>query len=158
MWKLLIVLLFACVAEACPLGKGEEQLTVQRVMRNLGRFTVKADMYALKGTQPHEKVSSAELKTTISDLELAISCARVASDSPTGFLLPTCTQALSGKEFDDYVALYVKLMKDFEAELVVYQKIFKDILEQKDNFGSAYLQSQKIEKIVEDAHKKLFGN
>lgn len=162
MWKLLVILLLTPVVEACPLGKGEEHLTIQRVMRNFGRFTLSADANALKGMNPHDKVSSAAIAKTIDDLEIAISCAQAAVLPPlAGALLPACTEALSETVRIDYINLYVKLMKDFESELVVYQNLYKLVLMQPEetrDFNGIYKQSKKIEELVDSAHKQLFRN
>lgn len=146
---------------ACPLGKGEAQLTVQRVMRNFGRFTLKADKNALRGKNPFDHVSSNEIRDSIADLDLAISCAEAVLAAPTGLKLPTCTQSLSGKMYDDYVSLYLQLMRDYSAGLREYQQIFKDILDRPENnrsFDAAYNYSKELEKLVDAAHKSLFGN
>lgn len=161
MFNLLVVLLLTQFAQACPLGKGEEQLTIQRVMRNFGRFVLVADMNALKGINPDEKVSTVQIKKGIDDLGLAISCAQAVIAKPEGALLPSCTEALSGQVREDYVAAYVRLMKGFEAAMIEYQNLYKKILthpESERNFEAVYRQSQKIEQLVEMAHKELFGN
>lgn len=159
--SLLPLLLFGIDAQACPLGKGEEHLTVQRVMRNLGRFMLTADSAALKGMNPHDKVTDTTLTKSIEDLNLVLSCTQAAIQSPKGPLLPNCTQALTAEAFTNYVTSYVRLMKDFEIEVLEYQKMFRALLalpESQRNYSAVYQQSQKIENLVNSAHKELFGN
>lgn len=158
---IVVLLLPMTFADACPLGKGEEHLTVQRVMRNLGRFMLAADSAALKGQNPHDKVSDTALAKSIADLDIVLSCTQAVIQSPTGPLLPGCTSALSGQAYENYVSSYVRLMKDFEVATLDYQNMFRALLalpEGKRNFSTIYQQSQKIENMVNEAHKELFGN
>lgn len=161
MLSLLIAILISPIADACPLGKGEAQLTIARVMRNFGRFTVEADSNALKGINPHDKVTVGQIRKSIDDLGVAISCAQAVLEAPHGDLLPSCTKALTGKAFKDYVSTYLRLMKEFEVALAVYQDLFKQALAKSENersFDVIYKQSKSIEELVDAAHKELLGH
>lgn len=161
MFNLLIALFINPIADTCPLGKGETHLTIARVMRNFGRFTVEADSNALKGMNPHDKVTIEHIRKSIDELGIAISCAQAVLESPKDDLLPSCTKALTGQAYGDYVSTYLRLMKDFEVALAVYQDLFKQVLAQPENernFEVIYKQSKSIEELVDAAHKELFGH
>lgn len=158
---LVLTLLSTQAALACPLGKNEEHLTIQRVMRNFGRFTLKADSVATKGVVPFETVTDLEITAAIEDLGLAISCANAVIESPQGDLLPSHASTLTGEEQKNYILLFVKFMNEFEAALKNYQTIYQTLLSTpvaSRSFKYAHEHSQQLEVFVDRAHKELFGN
>lgn len=68
----------------CPLGAKEDHLTVQRVMRNFGRFVGVADnvcVLALNSWR-HEPIPDAKLTEAIDKLSMAIDCANDVLKDP----------------------------------------------------------------------------
>ncbi len=96
--KLLLccLVLFPCLADACPLGAGEEALTFTRVMRNFGRNIAGADRAARKGELAPGEVTEAELRAAVVGLKVAGSCADTVATDRTGALYPRKAAELSG--------------------------------------------------------------
>lgn len=142
----------------CPLGQKETQLSIQRVMRNFGRFTLNADAISLKGLNPHDKVTDAELQVAIEKLGLAIDCAQAVLDNPTGSMLPDEATWLKDKAREDYISDFLYFMEDFRDKLVEYQQLFKDTLQQtpeERDYNSIRKKCLELDKLVEHAHKKV---
>lgn len=155
-----VLALFPVAALAvCPLGEKETHLTVHRVMRNFGRFTMDADYLCVKASNPAEKVMDAEITEAITKLDMAIDCASEVLKNPTGELLPSKLNLMNDeKEKADLVDDYIYFMTDFKDGLTQYRDLFKNLLAQpaaERNFTEADEKRQELDHLVTRAHKKL---
>lgn len=160
---LVLSLLFVPLASMadCPLGAKEDHLTIQRVMRNFGRFVMVADSVALNGVNPIEKpaIKDADISEAITKLGFAIDCSSEVLKNPTGDLLPSKLNLMTDeKEKAEIADDFVTFMGDFHDGLVEYQDMFKKLLAQPAtdrNFDEVNNKRQELDDLVERAHKKL---
>jgi hypothetical protein len=142
----------------CPLGEKEDHLTIQRVMRNFGRFIMPAENIAYRGQNKYDQVSDADLQEAIEKLSYVISCADAVIANPTGDLLPTVARSMTGDELKNYVDSLTFMMDEFKLSVTDYQSAFIKILaqpkEQRDLTGLLKM-TQDQDALVEKAHKKL---
>jgi hypothetical protein len=152
------VLFFSTYALAdCPLGAKEDHLTIQRIMRNFGRFVTPADMVTIKGVNPAEKVSDAELTDAIENLGKVIDCAQAVLDHPEGDLLPAESRRLEGSARKDYLDDFLLFMTDFRDGLKEYREMFQKTLLQKApdrDYKPLRQKCIELDNLVEHAHKK----
>lgn len=145
----------------CPLGAKETHLTVQRLMRNFGSYTLKADSLCLEGVNRWERDSITEERfpEAIHKLDLAILCAEEVLKDPTGDVLPSKISFIKDeKEIAELVDDYIYFMTDFKDGLIEYREIFKKLQAQKPaerNFEEANIKRQDLDTLVERAHRKL---
>ncbi|MGE0634685.1 MAG: hypothetical protein AB7O96_19890 [Pseudobdellovibrionaceae bacterium] len=156
---LISIVFLASFSSACPLGKNESHLTVQRVMRNLGRFTLHAESVTLKGINPHDTVQDSELQKAIDDLDIAMSCLQAVIQNPKGDLLPSHSQTFKGQGLEDYIHLYIALMREFKIVLFDFQKMLKAILltTGQRNFDIPRNHMLVIDEYVTRAHQAMSG-
>lgn len=154
----LLVLPFAALAN-CPLGEKETHLTVQRVMRNFGRFTGDADYLCVKSKNPHETITDAEITDVITKLGLVILCAEQVLKDPTGDVLPTKLVFMPDeKEKSELVDDYIYFMTDFKDAVIEYRNIFIGLLAQNPSertYTEVCEKYQDVDNLVNRAHKKL---
>lgn len=147
------------VGAECPLGAKETHLTVQRVMRNFGRYISDADHLCVKGQNPSEKVTDAEITLATANLGLAIACANEVLKNPTGDVLPSKLELMTDeKEKAELIDDYVYFMTDFRDELVLYRSMFQNVLAQpasERDFQEVNEKRQDVDQLVNRAHKKL---
>ncbi|WP_413290425.1 hypothetical protein [Bdellovibrio sp. HCB337] len=148
----------AALAE-CPLGAKETHLTVNRVMRNFGKFVMEADYLCVRAANPVEKVTDADINTAITKLGMAIDCADQVLKDPTGDVLPSKLVFITDeKEKAEYVDDYIYFMTDYKDGLGQYRDMFKALLAQpaaERNFTEANEKRLELDHLVMRAHKKL---
>lgn len=163
--KLLVVTLglflmtnISLAAATCPVGAKEERLTFQRVMRNFGRFTMPADMLALRGVNPNEKITDQEIQTAIEKLDVVVACAAAVIANPADDLLPASTRSLAGEKRQEYIDDLVYFLTDFRDGISDYRAMWSDALKKpyaQRDFQRLLQKSEKIDDLVNRAHKKL---
>lgn len=154
-----IAAIFPSNSQACPLGANEQTLTVQRVMRNFGKYIGDADQVVLLGAKyPNEAITDAQITTAINEIALAMTCAEAVINNPSGDLLPSKTAFLTGDALKEYVQDYVDFMTEFHDALTHYEASFEALATQKAsdrNWQSLYDESQKLNDLIDHAHKKM---
>lgn len=147
----------------CPLGAKEDHLTISRVMRNFGRFTLPADSLCLKGINPPEResISDSQITDAIAKLSLAVDCAEAVLKNPTGDVLPSHLELMTdAKAKAQVVDDYIYFMTDFRDGLKEYQDILGKLLTQPSaerNYTEANDKRQELDTLVERAHKKVMN-
>lgn len=144
----------------CPLGAKETDLTIQRAMRNFGRFIMYADHLSIKSKNFAETIEDVEIIEAIGKLDLVIACAEQILKDPTKEdVLPSKIHFMTDvKEKNELIDDYVYFMTDFKDAVTEYRGIFRNILTQKPserNYSEAYEKYQDINNLVNRAHKKL---
>jgi len=143
---------------ACPLGAKEESLTVQRVMRNFGRFIMPAEMIAYRGQNKNEVITDAQLQEAIEKLSLVITCANAVLENPTGDVLPTAGRDLAEPEKSKYLDSYLFFMGEFKASVTDYQAIYIKLLaapQAERDFSPLLELTKKQDALIDRAHRKL---
>lgn len=143
---------------ACPLGDREPKLTVQRVMRNFGRFIMPAEMIAYRGQNKYEVITDAQLQEAIEKLSLVISCANAVLENPTGDLIPFAGRSLAEPEKTEYLDSYLFFMDEFVASVTEYQSVYIKLLARPANerdFLPLLELTKKQDALVDRAHQKL---
>ncbi|MFS4457673.1 hypothetical protein [Bdellovibrio sp. HCB2-146] len=151
-------LLTTTLASACPLGEKEDVLTIQRVMRNFGRFILAAEMVTLKANNPNEKVQDKEFTEAAAKLEVAISCADAVIANPSGRLLPDNALDLEGEALADYIDSLVYFMDEFKTSLTEFRDLLTLTASQKveeRDYSALTAKTEEIDKLVLRAHKRL---
>lgn len=152
------IVLFSLDIWSCPLGAKEDHLTVQRVMRNFGRFVMPAEMIAYRGQNKNEMISDVQLQEAIEKLSLVISCANAVLENPTGDLIPVVARDLSEPEKSKYLDSYLFFMDEFKASITDYQSAFIKIQakpeSERDYFPLLEL-TRKQDALIDRAHGKL---
>jgi hypothetical protein len=153
--------LFFCIpalAQACPLGNGETTLTLERVMRNFGRFTLPADRLAQRGTMDPAGISDQDLRDAIEALKNAESCASAVVSDRTDALLPSKVEKLSGDARAKYVQLFRDTMENFLEGLRAYETSVGVVLATaipQRSFADVRKWSDEIEARATKAHELL---
>ena len=111
---------------ACPLGAKEDHISIQRVMRNLGRFIMPAEMISLRSVNPYEVITDVQLQEAISKLTVLISCAQAVIDQPAGDMVPLQVRQFDAEKLKKYMDDLVFYMGEFQEEPLTYQKILMD--------------------------------
>lgn len=149
------------LAADCPLGAKEDHLTVNRVMRNFGRFIMYADGVCVKSQNSWEKdsIEDSEISEAIGKMDLVVACAEQVLKDPTGDVLPGKLLIMKDeKEKQELVDDYIYFMTDFKDAVIDYRELFKKLLAQKKserNFDEANAKRLEVDALVERAHKKL---
>jgi hypothetical protein len=157
-----ILLPFVSMADVeCPLGAKEDHLTVNRVMRNFGRFIMYADGVCVKAQNPWEKsnITDAEISEAIGKMNQVVACAEAVLKNPTGDVLPGKLLIMTDEKAKaELVDDYIYFMTDFKDAVVEYRELFKKLLIQKPadrNFDEANSKRHEIDALVMRAHKKI---
>lgn len=149
------------LAAECTLGAKEDHLTVNRVMRNFGRFIMYADSVCIKSQNNWEKdgVTDGEITEAIGKLDQVIECADQVLKNPTGDVLPGKLLIMKDeKEKQELVDDYIYFMTDFKDIVIEYRDLFKGLLSQKASdrkFDEVNAKRLEVDALVERAHKKL---
>lgn len=156
---LILLSLLSINTFACPLGAKEDHLTIQRVMRNFGRYTRDAEMLVLQGIDNPSYVKEEILDKAITDLNIVVSCSEAVMANPTGDLLPTMGQDLKGSELQDYLKKINKYFSDFKSATLEFQRLLKVEKEKpvaQRNYRPAYTYDKEVfNAIIDEAHKEL---
>ena len=154
------LLLTTTMASACPLGEKEDVLTIQRVMRNFGRFILAAEMVTLKANNPNEtkSVHDKEFVEAAAKIDVAISCADAVIANPSGRLLPDNALELQGDALAEYIDSLVYFMDEFKTSLTEFRDLLlltaSQKVEQRD-YLALKEKNEEIDKLVLRAHKRL---
>lgn len=154
----MIALILGAQAKACPLGVNEDHLTIQRVMRNFGRFIMPAESLVYRGQNKAEKITDAELEEAIMKLSLVISCANAVIESPAGDLIPTVARSLPAAQKAKYIEKLVYFMEEFKLSVTEYQNRFIEMQTRPQNlrdFTELYGKTKEQDALIERAHQKL---
>jgi len=156
----LLFLPLTALAE-CPLGANEDHLTINRVMRNFGRFIMYADTISVKSLTPAEReyITDKDINEAISKLDLVVGCADEVLKNPTGDVLPGRLLLMTDeKEKAELVDDFVYFMTDFKDVVTEYRELFKKLLTVKAserNFEEVNSKRHDVDALVERAHQKL---
>jgi hypothetical protein len=126
----------------CPLGAKDTKLTLQRVMINFGKFTMKAEELARTGAATDDEITAA-----VSDLETAAACAQAVVDATDADLMPGKASDLTGPDRDQFIAQFKQAMATFKAAL----ESFASALNRHD-FADAQVQKKLVNDIADEAH------
>lgn len=129
----------------CPLGAKDTKLTLQRVMINFGKFTMKAEGLARVGSATDEEIAAA-----VSDLETAAACAQAVIDGGDEDLMPSKAHDLTGTDHDQFVAQFKQAMGMFRSAL----DAFASALNRRD-FADAQAQKKLVNDIADEAHSRF---
>ena len=146
---------------ACPLGAKEDHLTVQRVMRNFGRFVGFADNICVIALNSwvRDPIPDAKLMEALDKLGMSIDCANDVLKNPTGDVLPSKLILMKDEPAKaELVDDYIYFMTDYRDGLTEYRELFQKLLTQKPeerDFTEANEKRLELDKLVERAHKKL---
>lgn len=149
------------MAAECTLGAKETHLTVNRVMRNFGRFIMYADGVCVKSrnTWERDSIKDSELTEALGKLDQVIECAEQVLRNPTGDVLPNKLLIMKDeKEKQELVDDYIYFMVDFKDAVIEYRDIFKKLLSQKPaerNYDEANDKRLEVDALVDRAHRKL---
>jgi hypothetical protein len=129
----------------CPLGVKDTKLTLQRVMINFGKFTMKAEGLARVGSATDEEIAAA-----VSDLETAAACAQAVIDGSDEDLMPSKAHDLTGTDHEQFVAQFKQAMGMFRSAL----DAFAAALNRRD-FADAQTQKKLVNDIADEAHSRF---
>ena len=155
---LLLIAINQKASATCILGEKEDHLTIERVMRNFGRFTMPADMITLRSLNPSEAISDDQLKTAVEKLGWAIDCAQAVLDNPNEHVIPTEAKMKPGPEREEHINDYLYFMTDFRDGLNEYRLMFKNLLELKSeerDYKPVRKKCIELDKLIDHAHKKV---
>jgi hypothetical protein len=155
---LIILSFYSFTILACPLGAKEDHLTIQRVMRNFGRFSREAESLTITGKDYPDSVSETTLDKGISDLSLVVSCVDAVLQNPTGDLLPSAADNLEINEKEAYIVKFIQYLNDFKNSTLYFQKLL--VVEKNKpinlrNFKISYEYTKTFNEIIDRAHKEL---
>jgi hypothetical protein len=142
---------------SCPLGPGETELTVSRIMRNFGRGTLPAEKVAQAKNDP-SVISDFDLKAAIEGNAMAEACAAAVLDDTEQKLLPSRADEFTGAARDAYVAKYLSHMNEFSASVVTLDSLLRQSLATRAasrDFHAIALQVQEVKECATRAHGDL---
>ncbi|WP_413575835.1 hypothetical protein ACLVWU_15795 [Bdellovibrio sp. HCB290] len=143
----------------CPLRNGETELTINRVMRNFGKYFADAETVARKIGDPWDKVTDQDIQKGIAGLDISIACAEAVMADPTEVVLPSkgalITDPKAKQELKEY---YLYFMEDFRDALVEYRDLLVKTLatpEAQRDYAAIVEKNQEVNDKVNKAHKKI---
>jgi hypothetical protein len=140
----------------CPLGPREDALTLSRVMRNFGSFTLSADSVATLGESDPASIKESDLQTAITKLQLAQACAFAVVHDEAGTLLPLKAEDLKGAAREAYIKLFRDTMQDFLEGLQAYEAVFRGI-QARAPASRSYADAVKWSKEIDDRATRAHG-
>lgn len=153
------LLLAPTFASACPLGPGESELSLARVMRNFGRHLMPADRAVQKGTMGGgQDVPNPELENAIRNLAVVVSCVDATLASRSEALWPRKARELSGEAREAYLRRFAISLRAFRAEVEDYSNEFTRLLSLPvpgRDFAPARALSKAVEEAANRAHETL---
>ncbi len=153
----LVFLMSPMFLKACPIGEKEDQLTIQRVMRNFGRFLMPTELIAYSSTNSEENIPVTDLHQAIEKLYLAESCTTEVIKNPSGDLLPLSVQQMSEENRQEYVEELVFYMTELRNSLQELSLLLKASVDGKIDLSLCRAKLREIDRIVNRAHQKLAG-
>ncbi len=145
-------------AFACPLGAGESQLSLTRVMRNFGKYLAPAEASIRKGLQAPESVTDQELLAVGSALKIALGCADLAASDRSGNLFPRKSSELSGEARERFLRKFFANMNAFAEEIREYARVFSELSVMPAGeraYAAAREQLRLVMAAADHAHKSL---
>jgi hypothetical protein len=143
---------------ACPLRNGETELTINRVMRNFGKYTSDAETVARKIGDPWDKLTDQDIQAGINGLNVSIACADAVLANPAEAVLPSKGSLMDPKAKAELKEYYLYFMDDFKTFLVEYRDLLVKILAtpvaQRD-LAAIVAKNQEMNQKVNHAHQKL---
>ncbi|WP_413292724.1 hypothetical protein ACLSU7_14995 [Bdellovibrio sp. HCB185ZH] len=142
----------------CPLRNGESELTINRVMRNFGKYTVDAETVARKIGDPWDKLTDKDIQVAVENLNIAIACADAVLVNPTEAVLPTKGSLMDEKAKAELKEYYLYFMDDFKTFLIEYRDLLAKTLatpESQRDLAAIVAKNQEMNDKVNHAHKKL---
>lgn len=153
-----ISVLISTWSVACPLGAKENHLTIQRIMRNFGRFIMPAEMISVRSQNKTEVITDAQLEDAILKLNHVVSCAQAVVDNPTGDLIPMAARLLPEKRKATYIEDLVFYMDEFKELVKEYQNLFIEVSAKPAaarNFEAIQNHTKLQNAMIDHAHEKL---
>lgn len=153
----LVVLMTPLFLKACPIGEKEDHLTIQRVMRNLGRFLMPTELIIYSATNSQETISVTELQQAVEKLNLAESCTTEVISNPSGDLLPLSVQQMSEENRQEYIEELVFYMTELRRALQELVQLIQPSVTGEIDLNLCRAKLREIDRIVNRAHQKLAG-
>lgn len=150
-----LIFLVHPMAFACPLGAGEEKLTLQRVMRNFDKYTRLADSSVRRGSESASSVTDSEIEQVLSDFTVFNSCIDAVLTSNDMDLYPSKAKRLNGKEQEDFIAKYLDYMERLKVSATSYSSEFESLKSQpieQRNFSHTVEIKKSFDDLVSEAH------
>lgn len=142
----------------CPLRNGETELTINRVMRNFGKYFADAETIARKIGDPWDKVTDQDIQKGIDGLNISIACAEEVVAKPTDAVMPSKGSLMDDKARAELNEYYVYFMGDFKDALVEYRDLLVKTLatpEAQRDYAAIVTKNDEVNQKVTHAHKKL---
>jgi hypothetical protein len=155
---LLPVMSLAQTAVTCPLRNGETELTINRVMRNFGKYTADAEAVARKIGDPWDKVTDKDIQAGIDGLNVSIACADQVVAKPTDAVMPSKGGLMDDKARAELNEYYIYFMGDFKDFLVEYRDLLVKTLatpEKQRDYAAIVTKNQDMNQKINHAHQKL---
>ncbi|WP_413582570.1 hypothetical protein [Bdellovibrio sp. HCB288] len=145
--------------ETCPLRNNETELTINRVMRNLGKYFADAETVARKIGDPWDKVTDQDIEKGIAGLNISIACAEAVMANPTESVLPSKGGLMTDpKEKQELKEYYLYFMEEFRDALVEYRDLLVKTLatpEAQRDYAPIVEKNQEVNNKINKAHKKI---
>lgn len=143
----------------CPLGAKESELTLSRIMRNMGRYIGPAESVVLKGAAEPSAIDDSELQQAIKNLDVVVACTEAGMDIQNPSLLPL--KALEAKEGDGRTAFlhsYTERMRLFADQTRQFQDLLQtqlDLPAHHRSFEEAQAHSKRMNDHIDLSHRTL---
>ncbi|WP_413558639.1 hypothetical protein [Bdellovibrio sp. HCB209] len=142
----------------CPLRNGETELTINRVMRNYGKYFAEAETVARKIGDPWDKLTDQDIQKGIDGLNVAIACTDEVIAKPTDAVMPSKGALMDEKGRAELNEYYLYFMGDFRDALVEYRDLLVKTLatpEAQRDYAAIVTKNEELNQKVTKAHKKL---
>lgn len=154
----LTIFLFSYSLIACPIGPKEDHLTIQRVMRNFGKFSMDAESICITGQSNPSSISDDQLSKAMTKLDTVVACAEAVIAHPEGDLLPAGYDDLNPSDRADMIKKLVGFMSDFKTLNVQFKSLLLDQLQkpiQSREYKTCYEFDKKYNELIDRAHKEV---
>lgn len=152
-------LLSPSFASSCPLGPGETELSLARVMRNFGRHLMPADRLVQKATMGGgQDIPNSELENAIQNLAVVMGCVDATLADGTDRLWPRKARELSGDARAAYLRRYAIALRSFRVEVEDYSAELSRLLRLPvpgRDFSAARALSKAVTEAANKAHETL---
>jgi hypothetical protein len=101
-------------ASACPLGSQDQGLTLQRVMKNFGKYTAKPDRLVTQALGSLENIKDQDLEQAALDLEIVQACISAVLESQDPALRPQGMEDV----FIKLIGRFGDLIKNYRQEFI----------------------------------------
>ncbi len=151
----LVMMSIPAFSATCPLGEGETQLTIKRVMYDFRDHLDMPDTVSQNGLSNPTGIATADLQNAASEVAITVACADAVLAKDSDALVPDDAKSLQGDAKAKYLDVFYAAIGHLHDALLTYQQMFEKMITEDAaarDFKSLHDQSLEIRAIETDGH------